>query len=126
MRAMPPIELTVPFGAEAEVVLPLADDAAYEALGGHVLAPGTYEATYETTSPLRRMPSVDWPLSSILADREVSDVVRKFVHGFDYATLTADKSKSLRELQAEGLGQSRKMTVEELAACDAKLRELAD
>ena len=118
--------VTVPFGAEAEVVLPLADEATYEALGGHVLTAGTYELTYETVKPLRWAPSVDWTVAQIMDDRAVADVVRGFVDGFDYCMLTADASKTLRQLQAEGLGQNRKMTAEELEACDAALRELAE
>ena len=39
---------------------------------------------------------------------------------------TSDPTKTLRQLQAEGLGQNVKMTAEQLAACDAALRELAD
>ena len=118
--------ITVPFGAEAEVVLPLADEAAYQALGGHVLGAGSYEVTYETTSPLRRVPCVDWTVAQVLGDREVGNVVRKFVDGFDFVMQMADPAKTLRELQAEGLGQNRKMTAEELAACDAAMRELSD
>ena len=120
------VAITVPFGAEAEVVLPSASEAAYEALGGHVLGAGSYELTYETTKPLRWAPSVDWTVAQIMDDRAVADVVRKFVDGFDYCMLTADQSKTLRELQAEGLGQNRKMSAEKLAACDAALRSLAE
>ncbi len=120
------VKVTVPFGGEADVTLPYADEAAYEALGGHVLAAGTYEVTYKTTQSLRWAPSVDWTVSQILAERKVSDVARKFVDGWDFSILGADQSKTLRELQAEGLGQNRKMTADELAACDADLKELAD
>jgi hypothetical protein len=118
--------VTVPFGGQAEVTLPLADEAAYEALGGHVLGAGTYEVTYETNESLRYLPNVDWTVAQILADSAVKDVARKFVDGFDYSTLNADPTKTLRELQAEGLGQNKKMTVEQLEACDAALRALAD
>jgi alpha-L-rhamnosidase len=120
------MKVTVPFGGEAGVTLPYADEAAYEALGGHVLTAGTYEVTYETTQALRWAPSVDWTVAQILADRKVSDVARKFVDGWDFSILGADHSKTLRELQAEGLGQNRKMTADELEACDAALKELAD
>ena len=116
----------MPFGGEADVTLPYADEAAYEALGGHVLAAGAYEVTYKTTQSLRWAPSVDWTVSQILAERKVSDVARKFVDGWDFSILGADHSKTLRELQAEGLGQNRKMTADELEACDAALKELAD
>lgn len=118
--------VSVPFGGEAAVTLPLANEAAYEALGGHVLCAGTYEVTYETTEPLRWAPSADWTVAQILAEPQVSGVVRRFVDGFDFSFMSADRTKTLRELQAEGLGQNRKMTVEELEACDAAMRELAD
>jgi hypothetical protein len=48
------------------------------------------------------------------------------VDGFDFCMNTADPSKTLRELQAEGLGQNVKMTIEQLEACDAALRALSD
>ena len=120
------VALTVPFGGEAEVTLPLATEAAYEVLGGHVLGAGTYEVTYETNESLRYLPNVDWTAAQILADSAVKDVARRFVDGFDYSMLNADPTKTLRELQAEGLGQNKKMTVEQLEACDAALRALAD
>ena len=120
------VALTVPFGARAEVVLPLADEAVYEALGGHELGCGSYEVTYETTSPLRRVPSVDWTLSQILEAEDASAVARRFVDGFDYAMLTTDQSLTLRQAQAAGLGQNRKMSAEELQELDAALRELAE
>ena len=53
-------------------------------------------------------------------------MVRRYVNGFDYSIMGADHSKTLRELQAAGLGQNVKMSAEELAACDAALAELAD
>ena len=120
------VAVTVPFGGEAEVTLPLATEAAYEALGGQVLAAGTYEVTYETTAPLRRVPSVDWTVAQLLDDPAIANVVRPFVDGFDFCMSNADPTKTLRQLQAEGLGQNEKMTAEQLAACDAALRVLAD
>ena len=120
------VAITVPFGGEAEVTLPLATEAVYETLGGHVLSAGTYEVTYETTQSLRWAPSVDWTVAQILADRKVSDVARTFVDGYDFSMMNTDQSKTLRELQAEGLGQNVKMTAEQLEACDAALRALAE
>ena len=120
------MRVTVPFGGEAEVTLPFATEAAYEALGGHVLAAGTYEVTYETTPPLRRMPSVDWTVAQLLDDPAIANAARPFVDGFDFCMSTADPSKTLRELQAEGLGQNVKMTIDQLEACDAALRALSD
>jgi alpha-L-rhamnosidase len=120
------MSVTVPFGGEAEVTLPFATEAAYEALGGHVLAAGSYEVTSETTRPLRRVPSVDWTVAQLLDDPAIANAARPFVDGFDFCMNTADPSKTLRELQAEGLGQNVKMTAEQLEACDAALRALAD
>ena len=118
--------VTVPFGGAAEVMLPLATETAYEGLGGHVLTAGSYEVTYETTKPLRRVPSVDWTVTQLLDDPAIANAARPFVDGFDFVMQMADPAKTLRELQAEGLGQNRKMTTEELAACDAAMRELSD
>ena len=120
------LRLTVPFGAEAEIALPLAPESAYEQLGGRVLRAGSYEVTYETTQPLRRVPSADWTLAQILDAEDASAVVRRFVDGYDYAMMTSDQSLTLRQAQAAGLGQNHKMTAEDLAACDAALRELAE
>jgi len=118
--------VTVPFGAEAEIVLPYAPESAYEALGGHVLQAGTYEVTYDTTESLRRVPNVDWTVTQLLDDPAVANAARPFVDGFDFCMSSADQSKTLRELQEEGLGQNVKMTREQLEACDAALRAIAD
>ena len=120
------VEIEVPFGAEAEVVLPFATEEAYAVLGGHELMAGRYQVSYETTEPLRRVPSVDWTLAQILDAPDVSAVARRYVDGFDYAMMMADQSLTLREAQAVGIGQNRRMTLEELEACDAALRELAE
>ena len=120
------VAVTVPFGGLATVTLPHAPEEAYEELGGRELRAGHYEVEYDTTQALRWAPSVDWTVSQILAERKVSDVVRRYVNGFDYSIMGADHSKTLRELQAAGLGQNVKMSAEELAACDAALAELAD
>ena len=120
------VAVAVPFGGEARVTLPFAPEGAYAELGGQELATGTYEVTYETTEPLRRVPCVDWTIAQILADKPASVAARPFVDGWDYSMMQADPSKTLRELQAEGLGQNVKMTAEQLEACDAALRALAD
>jgi alpha-L-rhamnosidase len=118
--------VTVPFGGAAEVTLPFATEAAYEELGGHTLAAGSYEVTYETTKPLRRVPCVDWTVAQLLDDPAIANAARPFVDGFDFCMNTADPTCTLRELQAKGLGQNVKMTAEQLEACDAALRALAD
>jgi hypothetical protein len=48
------------------------------------------------------------------------------VDGFDFSALTCDRTKTLRELQAEGFGQNEKMSAQALEAADAALRELTD
>ncbi len=120
------VRITVPFGATATVELPLAPEDAYERLGGRVLGPGTYEVTYETTAPVRRSPSVDWPLGLVLETTDTSEVMRKHVDDFDFCATMFDHDKTLRELQAIGFGQNYHMTPEELEACDADLRALTD
>lgn len=120
------VKVTVPFGAEARITLPFAGEEAYEALGGHTLSSGYYEVTYNTTEPLRRVPCVDWTIAQILDDPAIANVCREFVDGFDFCMSTNDPGKTIRQLQAEGLGQNVKMTIEQLAACDAALRALAD
>lgn len=120
------LAVTVPFGAEAEVRLPFATEEAYEELGGHVLGAGSYGVTYATTEPLRRVPCVDWAAAQILDDPAVAGVCQPFIDGFDFSMSTSDTSKTLRQLQAEGLGQNVKMTEEDLQACDTALRALAD
>lgn len=120
------VAVEVPFGAEAEVVLPFAPDSAYAALGGHVLGAGNYEVTYETTEPMRRVPCVDWTPAQVMDDPVMANVVRGFMDGFEFCMATSDPTKSLRQLQSEGLGQNVDMTEEQLEACDQAMRELAD
>ena len=116
----------MPFGATAEVELPLAPEEAYERLGGRVLGPGTYEVSYETTEPVRRVPNANWTLGRILETTDTSEVLRRHVDDFDFVATRFDHGKSLRELQTIGLGQNYRMTADTLAVCDADLRALAD
>lgn len=120
------VRITVPFGAQAKVELPLAPESAYEGLGGRTLGAGTYETTYRTLRPLRRMPTADWTMAQLVDDPSVAAVLRPFVDGFDYCVSTCDQSRTLRELQGEGFGQNARMTTEQLKAADRALRELAD
>ena len=120
------VSITVPFGATAEVELPLAPEEAYERLGGRVLGPGTYEVSYETTEPVRRVPNANWTLGRILETTDTSEVLRRHVDDFDFVATRFDHGKSLRELQTIGLGQNYRMTADTLAVCDADLRALAD
>jgi alpha-L-rhamnosidase len=115
------VELDVPFGCTAEVTLPSAPEGAYEDLGGHVLAAGTYAVEYETTSPLRRVPSVDWPLSRLLASSDTEAVVRAHAKP-DFVPPEDVAGKSFREL-AGVLGRGRKPLDNE--AYEACVREFA-
>ena len=117
-------ELTVPFGCTAEVTLPLADESAYVALGGHELAAGTYALTYETSAPLRRVPSIDWPIGDLLAAPDTDAVVR--AHCKPDWIAPDEAHLSLRELAYKLARGSRPMSEEALAACDAQLRALAE
>jgi hypothetical protein len=72
------------------------------------------------------VPSVDWTVTQLLDDPAIANAARPFVDGFDFCMSNADPSKTLRELQAEGLGQNVKMTAEQLEACDVALRALSD
>ena len=84
------------------------------------------EVIYATTRSLRRVPSAEWTIAQILDVEDASSVVRRFVDGFDWSMMQADPTQTLREAQAARLGQNRRMTTEELAACDAALRALAE
>ena len=114
----------MPFGCTAEVTLPLADESAYVALGGHELAAGTYALTYETSAPLRRVPSIDWPIGDLLAAPDTDAVVR--AHCKPDWTAPDEAHLSLRELAYKLARGSRPMSEEALAACDAQLRALAE
>jgi hypothetical protein len=72
------------------------------------------------------VPSAEWTIAQILDAEDAGSVVRRFVDGFDWSMMQADPTQTLREAQAAGLGQNRRMTTEELAACDAALRALAE
>jgi len=118
------VELTVPFGCEAQVTLPLADEAAYEALGGRELGAGSYAVEYETTAPLRRVPSVDWPIGDLLAAPDTDAVVR--AHCKPDWIAPDEAGLTLRELSHKLARGSRPMSAEALDACDWELRALAE
>ena len=120
------VKIAVPFGATAEVELPLAPESAYDELGGRTLGPGSYEVVYDTVAPIRRVPCADWTFGLILETTDTSEVFRRHVDDFDFCATRFDHGKTLRELQAIGLGQNYPMTADELEACDADLRALAD
>lgn len=120
------VAVDVPFGTRARVELPFAPEEAYDELGGRELAAGHYEAVYQATRPLRRVPSVDWTIAQLLDDPAVANAVRPYVDGFDYCTSTCDQSKTLRELQAAGFGQNVMMSDEALTAANEALHALAD
>jgi len=118
------VEVQVPFGCEAQVTLPLADEAAYEALGGHVLGAGTHVVEYETTAALRRVPSVDWPIGDLLAAPDTDAVVR--AHCKPDWIAPDEAGQSLRALSYKLARGSRPMSAEALEALDQALRALAE
>ena len=118
------VELTVPFGCTAEVELPLAPASAYDELGGRELGAGTYVVTYETTTPLRRVPSVDWPIGDLLAAPDTDAIVR--AHCKPDWVAPDELGISMRDLAYKLARGSRPMSEEALAACDAELRALAE
>ncbi len=117
-------ELTVPFGCTAEVTLPYAPESAYERLGGHELGAGTYVLEYETTKPLRRVPSVDWAIGDLLAAPDTDAIVR--AHCKPDWVAPDELGMTMRSLAYKLARGSRPMSEEALAACDAELRKLAE
>ncbi|MBR3326018.1 MAG: family 78 glycoside hydrolase catalytic domain [Atopobiaceae bacterium] len=117
-------ELTVPFGCVASVELPYAPKSAYEALGGHELGAGTYEVTYQTTVPLRRVPSVDWAMGDLLASPDTDAIVR--AHCKPDWVAPDELNLSMRDLAYKLARGSRPMSDEAIAACDRELRNLAE
>jgi len=121
------VELTVPFGCTAEVALPFADESAYEELGGHVLAAGVYELTYQTSELLRRMPTVDWPLARLMERRDTAAVVYRHCYHPEFLLGDPDTSAmSVRELAPAFGRDGGPMSAEALDACEADLRALWD
>lgn len=115
------VEIEVPFGATAEVELPLAPDAAYDELGGRVLAVGTYAVEHETTESLRRMPSADWTLARLMGSPDTYRTLLRYVRHPVAVPADEAAAKTVRELAVRmGLDDGR------LAALDADLGALAE
>ena len=115
------VEVEVPFGATAEVELPLASDVAYDELGGRVLAAGAYAVEYETTEPLRRVPSADWTLARLMGSPDTYRTLLRYVRHPEAVPAGEAAAKTVRELAARmGLDDGR------LAALDADLGALAE
>ncbi len=118
-------ELTVPFGCTAEVTLPYAGEEAYRELGGHLLHAGTYDLTYETTMPLRRMPTIDWTLKELMASPDTEAVIKR--HCYHPEFLIGDPvqaNMTIRELAPTFGRGNTPMGDDRLAACDAELGTL--
>lgn len=117
--------LTVPFGCEADVILPFAPESAYEELGGHTLASGSYELAYRTTSPLRRMPSIDWTLGELMAAPDTEAVVKRYCHHPEFIVGDPVQAAKTIRMLAPTFGRGNTpMGDGGLAACDADLRAL--
>lgn len=119
------VVLTVPFGCTADIVLPNALESAYGTLGGHTLSAGSYELTYETAEPLRRMPSIDWTLARLMNSPDTEAVLKHYCYHPEFAVEDSVlASRTIREL-APGFARGGKaMSDETLAACDKDLRAL--
>lgn len=117
--------LTVPFGCTADVALPSAPKSAYETLGGHTLSAGTYELTYETVEPLRRMPSIDWTLASLMASPDTEAVLKRHCYHPEFAVKDPSLAeRTIRELAPGFARGGGPMGDEGLAACDKDLHAL--
>ena len=69
------LSVTVPFGCRAHVVLPCSDKAPLE------LSAGSYEWSYETTEPLRRIFSLDQPVKELLWHSGVCRILEAHIPG---------------------------------------------
>ncbi|MBR1828689.1 MAG: family 78 glycoside hydrolase catalytic domain [Atopobiaceae bacterium] len=118
------VEVDVPFGCTADVTLPLATASAYEQLGSNKLQAGSHVVEYETTSPLRRVPTVDWPIGDLLATPDTDAVVR--AHCKPDWIAPDELGLPMRELAYKLARGSRPMSEEALEACDQALRALAE
>ena len=118
------VEVDVPFGCTADITLPLAPASAYEQLGGNKLQAGTHVVEYETTAPLRRVPTVDWPIGDLLATPDTDAVVR--AHCKPDWVAPDELGIPMRELAYKLARGSRPMSEESLEACDQALRALAE
>lgn len=73
------LEITIPFGCQAELTLPYAPEEAYTA--GKVLGPGVYRFAYETTEPLRTVYHVDMTMEQLLAKPKVKAALGRVMPG---------------------------------------------
>lgn len=118
------VEVDVPFGCTADVTLPLASASAYKQLGGNKLLAGSHVVEYETTVPLRRVPTVDWPIGDLLATPDTDAVVR--AHCKPDWVAPDELGIPMRDLAYKLARGSRPMSEESLEACDQALRALAE
>lgn len=122
------VEIVVPFGATAQVRLPFADEAAYQALGGRELSAGSYQVEYETTEPLRRVPCADWTLRELVASADTRSVIARHVRHVDMLP-PETLDLALREalpLLSQGVPGTRELSEDAAERLDAELRALAE
>lgn len=119
------VEISVPFGCTAEVRLPLANEDAYEALGGHELGTGNWTATYRTNAPLRRVPSIDWPLAHLMAAPDTKEIVERSCYHPEWIE-GADALQSIRNLAGRLGKHGAALRDDALEALDRSLRALAE
>lgn len=87
------VSVTIPFGAEAELVLPLGS----RVKAPEVLQAGTYVFTYETDGPIWENLSVGTPLGILAQEPEVLRIMKSVIPSFD-ALPAFQYGKSLRDV----------------------------
>lgn len=93
------ISVTVPYGCEAELTLPLSHEKA------KWLCAGAYTYTYETTEPLCRALTTRMPLKTLLAEPEAAAVLGRVIPGLSRLP-DSMQTMTLREAAA-GFGGGR-------------------
>lgn len=120
------IDLTVPHGCVAELRLPLADETVYEKLGGRELGAGDYRIAYRTTEPIRRVPSVDWPLARLLGSQDTAPVLNRHCYHPDWVDADEAARKSVRELAGRLGKHGSALSPQALEALNRELLALAE
>ncbi len=95
------VSVTVPYGCEAELILP------YSAEGTKYLTAGTYEFSYETTEPLRKVFTTNMPLKVLLAEPKVAAALSRVIPGLNQLP-DSMQALSLRQAAARFGGGSMK------------------
>ena len=103
------ISVTVPFGAEAEVILPLWDGVKEEGNllfedvrdGVCHLSAGTYKAVYGLSEPIMGIVSVDTPIGDLMKYPGITEMIHDEISIATPVLLASHASKSLRRFANE-------------------------